>query len=76
MKELMDLILNSRKKPKKVIGTIISSPSYLKYVISTNEGKMLVEATTPYKITDSVVVYDNLIQGYAGIEKQRKTLLV
>jgi len=76
MKELLDLIINSRRKPKKVIGTIVSSPSYLKYVIETNEGKMLVESTIPYKITDSVVAYDNLIQGFAGIQKNRKTLLV
>jgi hypothetical protein len=76
MKELLDMLLNNRKKPKKVIGTIVSSPSYLKYVISTDVGKMQVESTVPYKITDRVVVYDNLIQGYAGAERQKKILLV
>jgi len=76
MKEILDSILNSKKKTVKIIGTIVGNPEYLRYIISTDTGKMQVESTTPYKIGDRVVVFDRVIQGYAGIEKSRKTFLV
>lgn len=76
MKEMLAAILNSKRKPVKIIGVIVSSPSHLHYVISTDIGKMQVESTVPYKIGDRVVAFDNIIQGYAGIEKSRKTILV
>ena len=76
MKRLLAAILNSKKKPVKVTGIIICNPENLKYIISTKTGKMLVQATVPYNISDRVVVYDNLIQGFAGVEKEKKSGLV
>lgn len=76
MKELLNAILNKNKKPVKNIGTIVAIAGNLKYVIETNTGRMQVESTSPYKVGDRVVVFDLIIQGYAGIEKPRKTLLV
>jgi len=76
MKEILNAILNSKKKTVKIIGKIISSSGNLRYVILTDTGKMQVESTVPYKLGDRVVAFDGIIQGYAGIEKSRKIFLV
>lgn len=67
-KQLLNKILNTRKKPAKLNGKIVSRTGHLSYVIRTNNGKMQVDALTPYKIGDRVVVYDRLIQSLAGDE--------
>ena len=65
-KALLNKILNNKKKPIKLIGRIQSSPNPLQYVVTTRSGKVRVEAPTPYKVGDKVVIYDQIIQGYAG----------
>lgn len=76
MRKVLLSLLNKYNKPVKITGTIVEKVGFLKYVISTKSGKMLVESTVPYKLKDRVVVFDKLIQGYAGIEKQKKSRLV
>ena len=67
MREL-NLLLNDKRKPIKTVGTIVSNPKHRLYVIKTRNGRMQVQAASAYRLGDRVVVYDGLIQGYAGTE--------
>lgn len=76
MKKLLDAVLNNRKKPVKISGRIISSPRHLSYVIATVNGRIQADAPVPYEKGRRVVVYNGLIQGYAGTEPPATSALV
>lgn len=67
MREL-NLILNNKRKLTKTVGTIVSNPRHRLYVVTTRNGRMQVQSTSAYRLGDRVVIYDGLIQGYAGSE--------
>ena len=74
MKEVRKELFNKNKKVEKVTGTVVGKSSNSRLVIKTNTGTSLVDAPSgSYKLTDNVVAYDGVVQGYAG---KRSTLTI
>ena len=60
----------------KLTGKIVSNPGHLQYIVKTNIGKIFVNSTESYNISDKVVVFNGYIQGYAGETEKPRELLV